>query len=393
MLRLRLTYRLLTPAWLGGADQVTPEVRMQSFKGLLRTWYRAADPRFRDYEALVFGGIDRASGQSPVLLRPEPVTFQPWVWDERLIARFNKGQGKEMFNGIRYLTGPGVEAFQTKRKALPPGLAITFSLVWTRLAREPATRARQLRGPLAAAWLLGHLGGCGARGRRGFGSLSLESWEADGTGAQAAELETSALPLLHTSPSVRAWYDGLGAEEATLDAWFPERVERRKRFEAHPNVWGKRFNLVLRGRAYGDPRTGWAEAMDDAGVALQRFRRRYPPDYERMKAFLKGEGPPVAPHRASFGLPLAFRFSSTRGAAWINALHDERTRADRHASILHVRVARLADGLHPLYVRLDGPAPGMGGKGGSIPEVGGSRVAPVEKDLTRAFLKHLQGGQ
>lgn len=386
MHKLSLTYRLLTPAWLGGPEQSTPEVRMQSLKGLLRWWYRAADPEFSLHESDVFGGIARGKGQSPVLLRPEPVDFKPWAWDEPLVRRFDEGHGRNMFNGIRYLCGPGVQAFKEVRRALPADLRFTVHMVWPRLA-SGELGGRQLRGAVSAAWLLGHLGGMGARGRRGWGSLSLERWK-----WEKGETDLAGLPLLCTSASVTEWYEGLGQAMRTFDRWFPKRRAQRKGTDTHPNTWGREFALVLRSRTYTGA-TAWAAAMDDSGKVFQRFRRRYQPDYDRVKAWLSRGGPPLAPHRASFGLPLSFRFSSVQGAtAWAMASRDERIQADRHASILHVRVASLADGLHPLYLRLDGPAPGMGGPGGSVVHLDKRNVGSPEKDLTTLFLEHVQRG-
>lgn len=78
----RAELRLLTPLFMGGADQEeeVPELRAASLKSALRWWYRAADPRAvvaeRRYdprdEDVYFGGTgddDRGGGQSPLLLR------------------------------------------------------------------------------------------------------------------------------------------------------------------------------------------------------------------------------------------------------------------------------------------------------------------------------------
>src|SRR5262249_40638176 len=74
--QLRIRYRVVTPAFLGGADLSSAELRPPSIKAALRFWYRAVDPEFskRDApnapirESLIFGATERGAGQSKVLL-------------------------------------------------------------------------------------------------------------------------------------------------------------------------------------------------------------------------------------------------------------------------------------------------------------------------------------
>lgn len=44
--QLRIRYRVVTPAFLGGADPSCAELRPPSIKAALRFWYRAVDPEF-----------------------------------------------------------------------------------------------------------------------------------------------------------------------------------------------------------------------------------------------------------------------------------------------------------------------------------------------------------
>lgn len=47
LVTLQATYRLVTPMFLGGADQNNcAELRAPSIKGALRFWYRTIDPGF-----------------------------------------------------------------------------------------------------------------------------------------------------------------------------------------------------------------------------------------------------------------------------------------------------------------------------------------------------------
>jgi len=44
--QLRIRYRVVTPAFLGGADPSSAELRPPSIKAALRFWYRDVDPEF-----------------------------------------------------------------------------------------------------------------------------------------------------------------------------------------------------------------------------------------------------------------------------------------------------------------------------------------------------------
>ena len=88
---IEVTYRVVTPLFCAGADSTHPEIRLPSFKGVLRFWWRAlAWSRCRaDLEALealeairrqedaLFGSA--GGGQSCVSMRLELPTNPPIV--------------------------------------------------------------------------------------------------------------------------------------------------------------------------------------------------------------------------------------------------------------------------------------------------------------------------
>ena len=131
-----------------------------------------------------------------------------------------------------------------------------------------------------------------------------------------------------------------------------------------------------------DRPNAWAEALNEAGRALQDFRVRREPDYSGVKASLTGRRPlGRAPERATFGLPIAFRFQGVRGRAEFQAFRGTRAgghKSDRHASPLFVRVLRIGDRLHPACFRLDGPVPasGPGSTSAALSRGAGSPLAP-----------------
>ena len=378
--RLNLDYEVLTPLFLGDADQTQVELRPPTLKGLLRFWYRAADPKHAKQEAELFGGTED-SGQAPFLLRVRVEKSTKWEWNSDLIARYDEGRGRQTRNGLRYLGYPFDPRLQSgdKRIALGPGSRFRMDIVFHRKA-EPEQRQNQRRAVLTAAWLLGHLGGAGSRSRRGFGSLALQGWD----GLRPEEQE--ALPLLAEATDADAWRRGYERARRTLRDWFGD-------FDAgarppNPHL-GNRTRLWIEPSSDKDP----LRLLNAMGRRLQDFRVRRAPDYQRVKDHLSG-GPRLSrtPERAAFGLPLTFRYGSLGGRSVTFAPYDpkEKTTLERHGSLLLLRVARLADGLHPLFLRLDGATPGEDQQTTPVaPRGEGRPLLSRGEDLLDRFINHL----
>jgi len=366
-----VSFEVVTPLFCGGANpgEGPAELRVPSLKGALRFWHRAVafggPPReVFGRDARQFGSERRLEpkspviGQSPVLLDIVGQDTTPWRWDRRLIDRFTEGRGRQARNGIGYLAHMAVPA----RPAIAPGSRFTLRCCFPRGASE-----QQRRAILASLWLLGHFGGLGSRSRRGFGSLSLRSWEPE-PGGEWPEL--GELPLWSALEDVSSWSDSMRAALGVLDRWFPV-PDSGDSPPAHPHL-GPELKLVRRSAASnrGPGAPAWARALDEAGRLLQDFRNRSEPDYSAVRAHLTGQHRlRQAPSRATFGLPLTFRYGSLpRGGNRVGFQAARKDGAgletfDRHASLLFVRVARIADQHCPVFVRLDGPVSGQGGAG------------------------------
>ena len=388
---LDLKVRAVTPAYIAGAESSKPELRVPSFKGLLRFWYRAFDPSFRYHEPEIFGGAAGGHGQSAFLLRvSEHGGPRRWSWDHGLIERFSEGHGHRMKNGIRYLANMAVPA----RQAIAPSAEFTMRAISLRRPREPRVR----RALLGSLWLLFHLGGAGSRSRRGFGSFSLERWGPTDEWPEARDL-----PLLASCRDAAEAREALGRAVRTLQTsgwpgWPLAAGEREHQRlpRLNPHIGARdidaggstisKFRLALDPRGFrADARDAWAAAMNEAGRALQDFRLRREPDYHDVKASLSGHRPPRrAPERATFGLPIAFRFRGIQGGAQLGAFRGTPAggyTSDRHASLLFVRVLRIGNRLHPAYFRLDGPVPaaGPGSTSAVLARSGGGPLAPPSK--------------
>ena len=181
--RIEATYRVVTPLFSAGADSTRPEVRLPSIKGVLRYWWRAlAWSRCRGDLEVVRREEDRlfgsaGGGQARVLMRwaspPEPT---PIPVNEVLKLRAG---GRVVGPGACYLGYGVMGAFGAKAGRLTRAcLRAPFDLtVQMRVRGLNEPELTSLSGALVA---LGTLGGLGAKSRKGYGSVVLESLCMDG---------------------------------------------------------------------------------------------------------------------------------------------------------------------------------------------------------------------
>lgn len=210
MATIRFTLETITPLFLRGHDNKTPELRPPSVKGLLRYWWRASQvlpvSDLREKEAKLFGSASgETGGRSTVIVRIPPAslergTFQP-------------------------LPHPGGNNF--RQEAFSPRQQ--FEVILRRTPRCPVSLERV--GEIAL--LAFSLGGLGMRSRRGFGALQVRA--IDDTPVDSAE------PLLQEVRNVLA--SGNGQYEIAEDRirrtgdrkppypWIRSVEEGKRRFE------------------------------------------------------------------------------------------------------------------------------------------------------------------
>jgi CRISPR-associated protein Cmr1 len=367
--RLQIQYRVVTPAFLGGADVSHAELRPPSIKAALRFWYRAVDPEFSRRatrqapvrESLLFGATENGAGQSKVLLAVLDEKLRHLKSSDIRWDQFAEGRGRHAKNGLTYLGYPlrPRHVDDGVRTALAPDSTFTLRLVLRPGGGDLGEQ--EARGLISAAWLLGHLGGLGARSRRGFGSLALDEWSAQGPDAKPLDDAMRRLPLGPRLQDHGAWERAWTGVRDAFQHWFGPFPEQPNRLQ-NPNLGPRTRSMVSPERF---PAGEWPKAMDKAGRRLQDFRSRRKPDYNLVKAhLLAATGKPGgkllqdAPPRVTFGLPLSFRYSSLPRPLTLVPYTDRGPR-ERMGSLLFVRILQLRDGLHPAFFRLDGAVPGF----------------------------------
>ncbi len=203
MITLEATYRIVTPLFIGDAEQKATDLRPPSIKGALRFWWRAlnwktflqqanGEPaaalrQLHEQEGKLFGLAaleGKKQGQGCFILQ---VTQQPKLnpkettWPEN-----NTGSGYLGYGLMASGQGDNYQAhregFTEKNKNSQFSLSLIFK------PKTPPAFVESLQETLK---IWGLLGGLGSRARRGFGSVSLLSLKRDN---QSLESFNEALP-------------------------------------------------------------------------------------------------------------------------------------------------------------------------------------------------------
>jgi len=158
---------VLTPIIMAGAETVSPKLRTQSIKGLLRWWYRFYKASFvnsldelKKAEAEIWGSTDKASlVKLQIISEPDPNTINDvylCMDDQR-----TKPPAPKPYNKI-------------KRKSYYPYTTFQLKLNFSPLCVLSKQKKIIQKEVIISLWLLSMLGGIGARWRRGFGSIKLK---------------------------------------------------------------------------------------------------------------------------------------------------------------------------------------------------------------------------
>jgi CRISPR-associated protein Cmr1 len=315
----RLTLEIVTPLFSGGADpRGEPELRVPSFRGALRFWFRALlggvlgnDTQvILTKESGVFGSTESAS---PVAIR---------LRANKLVTQsFSELAQKP---GVAYLF---FSARHTKkepeRKAFVPRQSFELSILYQ----------SEIKPVYASLWLFSHLGGLGSRSRRGGGNLQVLRSEPAKTISEG--LPTLAVGAKTPEELQKELAQGIKLLREWAAKSFNGSVDPR--FDGlpsfvvlHPDycrIWvvNKTFNT-------------WDEALDTWGREMQSFRKRCECDYKKVKDVVEGKGEEMQPiERAAFGLPIVFYYPSLDLSATLQG-----SEHDRRASPLAIRLIKLA---------------------------------------------------
>lgn len=191
---IEATYKIVTPLFSAGTDPGHAELRLPSFKGVLRFWWRALAwsrcdgdlAEIKQQEDALFGSA--GAGQSRILMRlVGKASIQPITVGTVLkVPSTNTTVGE----GARYLGYGVMEAFGSRKKNTQDGQLARACLLapieFTVSIRARDLTRDQIQSLKQALIAVGMLGGIGAKSRKGYGSLVLRSLRVDDKDAWTA---------------------------------------------------------------------------------------------------------------------------------------------------------------------------------------------------------------
>lgn len=340
-MKLEASYRITTPMFIGGANfSDLAELRPPSLKGLLRFWFRAvALPRLGTWQAVsaeereFFGSTE---GQAGLLLS---------VRVPEKLAVGGAGEKWERQHGLGYL-GYGLlesrhQTLQTLRPYLKEGGRFTLRLIARRsVSQEQAELVKQ------AAIALGVFGGAGARARRGFGSLTLESLCHDGE-----EQWENPKTVAELRSRIRTLLSGLGLPRASGLPPYTAFGSSSKVWIADSDLDPRRLldrlgKELLRYRSYGRAAASRPVHVLPWGEPAEH---NFADDHDLVVDFLEGRRVTRHPRRVVFGLPHNYFFLSSKQKVTVEPANPD---FSRRASPLFIHVHALASGEYAAVVSL-----------------------------------------
>ncbi len=289
MQTIQFNVQTVTPLFMAGANQETAELRVPSFRGEMRYWYRALAggivgtdaeglKQVKNFEADVFGTTDHGSA---VAIHLSNVKGTPRKFTERISENVD---GKWQATGKGYLlwtmaqSGKAGRNLKPARRYFPPSTSFNLEL------STRGTEEAGLQQATAAFWLLTNLGGVGSRSRRCAGSLSAQITQPAQKTFSNAATDFSFRPIADVAALKQHLERGIAMARTVIK---PENGQRPVH-EAHFDALAKETCRIWILQDRGHPWDRIDDAMKAIGADLQWYRSDIKPLEDR----------------AIFGLPL-----------------------------------------------------------------------------------------
>lgn len=170
---------IVTPMFLYGADNRTPEIRPPSIKGMMRFWWRAINgdlsiSELKKREGELFGGTDKKQGQSTFSILAKPIEIQ--TSNYKPLPHHTGNNACPYLPSCKSRKGEDC-AKGFEKEGFSPGGQFQITLL-TRNNNSANNKKRETPNWISDLFeITCLLGGLGNRSRRGFGSIAIESLE------------------------------------------------------------------------------------------------------------------------------------------------------------------------------------------------------------------------
>ncbi|WP_168188667.1 type III-B CRISPR module RAMP protein Cmr1 [Thermoflavimicrobium daqui] len=316
---LTVTFQVVTPLFLSGAEQDKAEIRLPSVKGALRYWYRAIQPQYNQLdkestgaslEEQLFGGTGSGAGLGRFLLRD--------VSTEEVKQNIRRRFDPVFSKDLSYLSF-SLRSKKLERDYIQPDQEFKIQLV-LRPETNTERQKRNWQELMASIWLLGHVGGLGARSRRGFGSVQLSSWEAPPD--SLAQQVLKELHIAHQQQTSQDWLKAFMHSLKVIHSWFVNYSESPTHTVINQQTG---FYLASTGFAH------WEKALAYGAKCIKEFREQ------------KGI------RRVALGLPMILPNKVI--------IQPKKREGNRVASPVWLRIVRIGKEFYPFFSVLSAPFP------------------------------------
>lgn len=363
---LTATYRIVTPMFLGDANQNATDIRPPSIKGALRFWWRAMmwghlleeaegdEPLalrcLHRREAELFGSAadeKNGGGQGKFLLKVVKNIKEKNANNrtEQKIVALGKAELYQKYPlqgiGNKYLLGQGLNIYNKEKKhneytrtALDVNIDFDVEIIFH--SQEDKQKLSEYKEQIAKSLLLlGMLGGLGSRSRRGLGSIAIHKLEG---------IEK------YTAPE----------NEIVFKKQISNLLPNLINMSYPPFTAFSKFTRVDLSCKNNDM---WA-LLNDVGKKMNEYRSfrtnspQFKPDHDEMiKVANLGNTISGHPERIVFGLPHNYFFSSSSNGAEINIVHKDSKgvwtseERNRRASPLFIHIHQFPNGSEFLAIQ------------------------------------------
>jgi len=326
MTRLEADFRIVTPLFMGGANPQSAELRVPSFKGVLRFWWRAlalgglgSVESVREEEARIFGSTKRQSSVKIQLLPPKKIGKK----NRKSVLEYNGGG--IVGEGARYL-GYGVIASNGELIRQCIGYPLEGGAL--ELLFRPNTPEDDVRSVEAALLSMGLFGGLGSRSRKGYGSFNLLNLKSDD---ETEPVFTMPNDLDGLKKAILSLFDHNGRYKITRHSGFPAYTAFSEKMRV--DIIDK-VDITDKG---DDP----LKLLNSIGEKMMEYRsywksKTFRDDHDLLIDAINGKPITNHPRRAIFGLPNNYHFSNDRGNPIVKPKDHE-----RRASPLFIHIQQL----------------------------------------------------
>ncbi|WP_020559171.1 type III-B CRISPR module RAMP protein Cmr1 [Thiofilum flexile] len=333
---IRATYRIVTPMFIGDAEQKASGISPASVKGALRFWWRALNwGRIRSQIQSDREALQKLHEEEGTLFGTSADNGKAAQFTLQVFYSGNKtSDPKKPTNGIQYLLGQGLYHFGNGylRPVLQSGstFEIQLQLQPKRYGKSQEQYLQQKSQLIDALLIFGLLGGLGSRARKGFGSVAIQSMSVDGSGIKIPSNSDEFLKLVQAHRT-RVSLPPFTAFSALT------RIDMSLQGDGDPLVLldkvGEQQQLY---RSFGR-----ADNTGKHKVAGKPAEQNFKKDHDLVEKIITSKSATSIPQRSIFGLPHNYFFSSTKKKADFAPAMSECT---RRTSPLLIHVHQFPDG-------------------------------------------------